>query len=177
MLVDAAVQFYFEGHLKSFDSVRYHGLIRCARSSDVWFGQSDVVTENPSLSAGSSVRFELYYGSNGKPTGRRVEIGTIPNGTEFETFLGRVTRSHIFCFVVTAFSGCHAYCCTLVPSCLIHLCARLREGLISFCFGRCVLKTFHLGTVCVYLAWSSPLPRCCCCVDCLYCDLILDIFL
>ena len=28
-----------------------------------------------------------------------------------------------------------------------------------------------LGTVCVCLTWSSLLPRYCCCVDCLYCDL------
>ena len=28
---------------------------------------ADVVTEIPSLIAGSSVRFELYYGRNGKP--------------------------------------------------------------------------------------------------------------
>ena len=52
----------------------------------------------------------------------------------------------------------HAYCCTL-----IHLCARLREG--SF-FQTLCLKTLHLGTVCVCLAWSSRLPRCDCCVDC-----------
>ena len=65
-----------------------------------------------------------------------------------------VTRSHIFVFVVTAFSA--------VPSCLIHICTRPREG--SF-FRTLCLKTFHLGTVCVCLAWSSPLPRYCCCVD------------
>ena len=133
MLVDAAVQFYFEGHLKSFDSFRYHGSIRCAGSSDVWFGRSDVVTENPSLSAGSSVRFELYC-SNGKPAGRRVEIGTIPSGTEVETFLGRVPRSHIFCFC----RDCFQCSCMRTPSCLIHLYAWLREGLVSFCVGRCV---------------------------------------
>ena len=45
----------------------------------------------------------------------------------------------------------HDYCSTL-----IHLCARLRE--CSFFWTLC-LKTFHLGTVCVCLAWSSPLPR------------------
>ena len=33
------------------------------------------------------------------------------------------------------------------------------------------VKTLHLGTVSVRLAWSSPLPRYRCCVDCLYCDL------
>ena len=38
---------------------------------------------------------------------------------------------------------------------------------LSFFWTLC-LKTFHLGTVCVCLAWSSPLPRYCCCVDCLY---------
>ena len=41
---------------------------------------------------------------------------------------------------------------------------------LSF-FWTLSLKTFHLGTVCVSLAWSSPLPRYCFCVDCLYCDL------
>ena len=46
--------------------------------------------------------------------------------------------------------------------------ARLREG---FLFWTMCLKTFHLGTVCVCLAWSSHLPRYCCCVVCLYCDL------
>ena len=41
---------------------------------------------------------------------------------------------------------------------------------LSF-FGTLRLKTFHLGMVCVCLAWSSPLPRYCCCVDCLHFDL------
>ena len=31
-------------------------------------------------------------------------------------------------------------------------------------------NTLHLGTVGVCLAWSSPLLRYCCSVDCLYCD-------
>ena len=78
-----------------------------------------------------------------------------------------VTTSHISVQV-------QAYCCTLVPSCLIHLCARLREG---FLFWTLCLKTFHLGTVCVCLAWSSPLPRYCCCVDCLHCDLDIWYFM
>ena len=46
--------------MKSFDSVREVQM----------FGLGDltyVVTENPSLIAGSSVRFELHYGGNGKP--------------------------------------------------------------------------------------------------------------
>ena len=33
------------------------------------------------------------------------------------------------------------------------------------------MKTLHLGTVSVCLAWSSPLRRYRCCVDCLCCDL------
>ena len=41
---------------------------------------------------------------------------------------------------------------------------------LSFFWTLC-LKTFHFGTVCVCLASSSPLPRYCCCVDCLHCDL------
>ena len=32
-------------------------------------------------------------------------------------------------------------------------------------------KTLRRGTVSVCLAWSSPLPRYCCCVDCLCCGL------
>ena len=79
-----------------------------------------------------------------------------------------MTRSHIFVFVVTAFS---VVACVLrhACSCLIHLCARLKEGI--FLFWTVCLKTFHLGTVCVCLAWTSPLPRYGCCDDCLYCDL------
>ena len=42
---------------------------------------------------------------------------------------------------------------------------------IEFC-----VKTFHLGTVSVCLAWSSLLPRYCCCVDCLNCDLDICYF-
>ena len=37
----------------------------------------------------------------------------------------------------------------------------------SCCWTACLI-TFHLGTVCVCLTWSSPLPRYCCCVDCLH---------
>ena len=38
------------------------------------------------------------------------------------------------------------------------------------------MKTLHLGTVSVRLAWSSLLPRYCCFVDCLFCDLEYLIF-
>ena len=96
------IKFFFEGLLKSFDAVRNHGFIRCPGSSDVWFGRSDVVTVNPSLTAGSSVRFELYYGGNGKPRARRVEIGTVPNVLEGVSLLGRVKSfKDSFCFVTS----------------------------------------------------------------------------
>ena len=42
---------------------------------------------------------------------------------------------------------------------------------IEFC-----VKTLNLGTVSVCLAWSSPLLRYCCCVDCLHCDLEYLVF-
>ena len=84
-------------------------------------------------------------------------------------------QGHTFLFLSWQLSvQLRAYCCTLVPSCLIHLCARLRAG---FLFWTSCLKTFHLGTVCVCLAWSPPLPRNCCCVDCLYCDLNTSFFI
>ena len=63
----------------------------------------------------------------------------------------------------------HVNCaCLFLRVSLIHLCA---SGWASSFFWTLCLKTFHLGTLCVCLAWSSPLPRNCCCVDCLYCDL------
>ena len=49
----------------------------------------------------------------------------------------------------------------------------LREGMLTLSLVHIEfrLKTLHLGTVSVCLAWSSPLPRYRCCVDCLHCDL------
>ena len=61
--------------------------------------------------------------------------------------------------------------CALFPSCLFHPCSWLREGICSLVhIGFCV-KTLHLGTVSFCLAWSPPMSPCCCCVDCLHCDL------
>ena len=66
-------------------------------------------------------------------------------------------------FVVTAFSA--------VACVLLHAHPSLRTAQGGIILLDAVSETFHLGTVCVCLAWSSPLPRCCCCVDCLCGDL------
>ena len=72
-----------------------------------------------------------------------------------------MTRSHIFVFIVTAFS---VVACVLVHICSVvsHPSLRTAQGgiiILTLC-----LKALHLGTVCVCLAWSSLLSRCCCCV-------------
>ena len=79
------------------------------------------------------------------------------------------SRSHIFVFVVTAD--------TVVACVLLHACCFVSHPSLCTAQGRIIifwtlcLKTFHLGTVGVCLAWSSLLPQYCCCVDCLHCDL------
>ena len=80
-----------------------------------------------------------------------------------------VTRSHIFVFVVTAFS---VVACVLLHACsfVSHPSLRTAQGGIIILL-HVLSETFHLGTVCVCLAWSSLLPRFCCWVDCLHCDL------
>ena len=63
------------------------------------------------------------------------------------------------------------------PSCVIHPCSWLREGTFSLVHIEFSVKTLHLGTVSVCLAWSSLVSRYCCCVDCLYCDLDIWYFI
>jgi len=96
------LKFKLEGHLKSFDAVRNHGFIICPGCSDVWFGRSDVVTVNPVLTAGTVVQFELYYGGNGKPRARRVEMGTASQLIEGQSLLGRVKSFRDkYCFIAS----------------------------------------------------------------------------
>ena len=62
--------------------------------------------------------------------------------------------------------------CLLSFLCVIHFVhgSGREKGCLPEHIESCV-KTLHLRTVSVCLAWSSPLSRYCCCVDCLYCDL------
>ena len=80
-----------------------------------------------------------------------------------------VTMSRIF---VTAFSV--VACCVLLRNCsfLSHPShGSGTVGLASLVHIEFCVETLRLGTVSVCLAWSPPLPRYRCCVDCLYCDL------
>ena len=75
---------------------------------------------------------------------------------------------------------CDSFRCSRMPRTVEHLFRLvssfffwLREGILTLSLEHiefCV-KTLHLGTVSVCLAWSSPLPRYRCCADCLYCGL------
>ena len=79
------------------------------------------------------------------------------------------SRSHIFVFCRDSFqcSGMRTVARLFLRVSSISALGSRRDR----SFWMLCLKTFHHGTVCVCLAWSSPLPRYCCCVDCLYCDL------
>ena len=74
---------------------------------------------------------------------------------------------------VTAFSV--VACCVLLSTCSFSshpiFCMAQGGQFVHLCALSFVVKTLHLGTVGGCLAWSSPLPRYRCCVDCLYCDL------
>ena len=113
-------------------------------------------------------------------------------GTSERVFMVLPRESLVFCFArqlntdlesleiscrqensQSAFSVVACALCTFVLSCFTHPSLRTAQAVHYLSFGRWTLclKTFHLGTVCVSLAWSSLLPRYCFCVDCLYCDL------
>jgi len=70
--------FAFDGFLKSFDKVRNHGFLRwsgaSSRDPDVWFGRSDIATPNSCFQSGTNVRFQMYFGGNGRPRARNVEF-------------------------------------------------------------------------------------------------------
>jgi len=98
-----AISFTFEGQLKRFDHQRNHGFIhhpcRLTGEAGIWFARGDLATEGPVLSVGATVRFEMYWGGNGKPRARRVEVG--PVATPSQPFYGRVRICTLnYCFVV-----------------------------------------------------------------------------
>ena len=62
-------------------------------------------------------------------------------------------------------------CCAFFPFCALHRCSWLREGICLLVHIEFCVTTLHLDTVSVCLAWSSPLSRYCCCVECFYFDL------
>ena len=63
------------------------------------------------------------------------------------------------------------WCCCSFSTKFVGRIPRGGENICSLAHIEFYVKTLHLGTVSVCLAKSSPLPRYCCCVDCLYCDL------
>ena len=81
--------------------------------------------------------------------------------------VSRMCRNRDTAFSVVACCALVAHFFFLVSSISVHGSGRKFCSLVHIEF--CV-KTLHLGTVSLCLAWSSPLPRYCCSVDCLHCD-------
>lgn len=92
------VRFQFTGVLKCFEQLRNYGFIHqlqewpLSLATDVWFARTDVVTENPLYQIGSLVKFQLYWGANGKPRARHVELAEAQSGRV--TTIRRGPRHH-----------------------------------------------------------------------------------